>query len=351
MKTATRKDWEIKRMPKQRTELVLDRTFSPGEMDLIKRGFIPKAMEQKWFIFFERNRLHVHRSWTGVCVYVVQFEKKACDYVISRVEANRHPKQWSETDDVYDAKLLSWLIDGALLGRERPFPQKAGESSNEDEDAVAAEDGLAVEEPKTRIGPPRNADLLTAEEKATEPGIGMLMAATRLGLTYLADISTMEKLLRDHAKEAVTILEHCQHNALAESELYKRVEEVTQRLAKVLRGEDPRYMATAWFTDPNQLRQVLYDQHYSYFGDNPELSGWQGDPIREQVSYFLETVVQILAEAAETTPKEEILQQFNEHVRWHVARFLNIPDSLYQYPPQEPDVQPEDSAEATTPHT
>ncbi len=350
MKIATRKDWSIKRMPKQRARLVLDRMFSPEEMGLIKRGLIPEAPAQKWFIFFERNRLHVHRSWTGVCVYVVQFEKQSCGYVISRVEVNRHPKQWPETDDAYDAELLSWLIDGALLSRERPFPQKAGESSDEDEEAIAAEDGAAGEEPKTKIGPPRNADLLTAEERATEPGIGMLMAATRLGLTYLADISTMEKLLRDHAKEAVTLFERCQHDGLAKCDLYNRVDEVTQRLAKILRGEDPRYMAIAWFTDPNQLRKVLYSQMHACFGDDPNRSGWKADPIREQASYFLEATIEILEDAGETTPKEEILQQFNDHVRRHVALFLNIPESLYQYPSQEPGVQPEDSAEAKTPN-
>jgi len=350
MNIATRKDWSIKRMPKQRAQLVLDRTFSPEEMGLIRRGFIPEAPAQKWFIFFERNRLHVHRSWTGVCVYVVQFEKQSCGCVISHVEANRHPEQWPETDDAYDARLLSWLIDGALLGRERPFPQKAGESSDEDEEAVAAEDGAAAEEPKTRIGPPRNADLLTAEERATEPGIGMLRAATRLGLTYLADISTMEQLLRDHAKEAVTLFERSQHDGLAKSELYNRVDEVTQRLAKILRGEDARYMAIPWFTDPNQLRQVLYNQMHACFGDDPDLSGWKVDPIREQASYFLEATIEIVEEAGETTPKEEILQRFNDHICRHVALFLNIPESLCQYPAQESGAIREDSAEAKTPN-
>jgi 8-oxo-dGTP pyrophosphatase MutT (NUDIX family) len=59
LKTATRKDWKVKRLPARRTKLLIDRTFSSAEMDLVKRGFIPKEMEQKWFIFFERNRLYI----------------------------------------------------------------------------------------------------------------------------------------------------------------------------------------------------------------------------------------------------------------------------------------------------
>ena len=95
---------------------------------------------------------------------------------------------------------------------------------------------------------------------------------------------------------------------------------------------------------------MLYDQHHACFGDDPELSGWKADPVREQVSYFLEEVVHIVQEATETTPKEEVLHAFNDHVRRHVALFLNIPESLYQYPSQDPGTAPENSSEATTPN-
>ena len=43
-------------------------------MDLIKKGVIPKAMEDKWFIYYDtsENKLYLHRSWTGFLMYVVQ---------------------------------------------------------------------------------------------------------------------------------------------------------------------------------------------------------------------------------------------------------------------------------------
>jgi hypothetical protein len=236
-------------------------------------------MEQKWFIFFERNRLYVHRSWTGYCIYIAHFKKNPGGYVLSGAEVNRDPKQYDETDDAYDGRLLSWLIDGALLGRARPFPQKAYESPDEEEEADAADDSPAVNEPTSKTGPPLNADLLTAEERAMEPGIGMLLAAKRLGLIYLANTSTMEKLLRDHAKEVVDLFQISQERGLSYSELCNQVDEVTQRLAKILRGEDPRYMAIPWFTDSNQLRQVIYNEHSAFIPHDPECSDWKADPI------------------------------------------------------------------------
>src|SRR5207245_934956 len=115
----------------------------------------------------------------------------------------------------------------------------------------------ATSEPKASGEPPLNGDLLTDKERTTPMGFGYAVAATRLNLIYLASIPAMEKLLRDHAKEALTLHKLCQQNALPKCELSNQIDEVTQRLAKVLRGEDPRYMAIPWFTDPKQLRQSL----------------------------------------------------------------------------------------------
>ena len=204
--------------------------------------------------------------------------------------------------------------------------------------------------PKASRDPPLNGDLLTDEERATPMGLGYSMAATRLNLIYLASIPAMEQLLRDHAKEALTLYKLCQQDALPKSQLYNEVDKITQRLAKVLRGEDPRYMAIPWFTDPNQLRQLLYDQHHACFGDDPEFSGWQADPVREQASYFLEAAMEIVEDATEATLKEEMVQQFNDHVRRHVALFLDISQSLYQYPSEKPGPPPQNDRGATTSH-
>ena len=33
--------------------------------------------EDKWFIYWENDTLFFHRSWTGVCVYIVRFTSPA----------------------------------------------------------------------------------------------------------------------------------------------------------------------------------------------------------------------------------------------------------------------------------
>ena len=53
--------------------MTLDRVFSPQDMDRIRRGVVPEAMEDKWFIYWKEGMLFFQRSWTGFCIYVVHF--------------------------------------------------------------------------------------------------------------------------------------------------------------------------------------------------------------------------------------------------------------------------------------
>ncbi len=43
----------------------LDMPFTEAQMANIRLGFIPVAMEQKWFACFADSALHIYRSWTG----------------------------------------------------------------------------------------------------------------------------------------------------------------------------------------------------------------------------------------------------------------------------------------------
>lgn len=45
--------------------------FSREEFDKIREGMVPEVMEDKWFAYFEKPHLFLHRSWTGHPVYRV----------------------------------------------------------------------------------------------------------------------------------------------------------------------------------------------------------------------------------------------------------------------------------------
>jgi hypothetical protein len=116
-KAMTRDDWKLREMPNSHSKIKVSRHFSAVEIEKIKLGFRPDSMDDHWFIFYEKDRLYIHRSWTGYCIYIVCFGNGARDYVAAELQANRNPKQYGESDDAYDAHMVFWLIDHFLLGR------------------------------------------------------------------------------------------------------------------------------------------------------------------------------------------------------------------------------------------
>jgi len=74
-------------------------------------------MEDKWFIYEEDGWLSVHRSWTGICIYKIRFEKTEDSLQIAEAYANRNPEQYTNTGNEYDSSFIAWIIDHFLLGK------------------------------------------------------------------------------------------------------------------------------------------------------------------------------------------------------------------------------------------
>lgn len=108
-------------MPARHEAVALDRVFSAAEMVRIRQGVIPSQMEDKWFVYWHDNALSFHRSWTGICIYVVHFvpEGESCRMV--RATRNRDPDEVNEGESQHDA-MVSYLIDVLLLHEDAEFP-------------------------------------------------------------------------------------------------------------------------------------------------------------------------------------------------------------------------------------
>ena len=105
--TARRTDWKTEPMPQQHETFVLRRSFSDGEMDVLRRGHVPQAMEDKWFWYMEGSTLRAHRSWTGHCIYRVDF-KEDSNHIVT---VNRDTEQYRCTSIEEDIELLNKLLD------------------------------------------------------------------------------------------------------------------------------------------------------------------------------------------------------------------------------------------------
>ena len=104
---ARRSDWKTEPMPEQRETFTLCRSFSDAEMAALRRGNVPQAMEDKWFWYMEGSTLWAHRSWTGYCIYRIEFREDNKHLVT----VNRDPEQYSCTSVKEDRKTLNKLLD------------------------------------------------------------------------------------------------------------------------------------------------------------------------------------------------------------------------------------------------
>ena len=123
MRAAQASDWNNTPLPTQRARLDVTGTYTPAEMAHIRRGLVPEQMEDKWFIYWADDRLHLHRSWTGFCVYVAEFGQRDGTDVLLGADVNRNPEEYGSTDDRYDAALLLYLIDVLLLHLDTEMPR------------------------------------------------------------------------------------------------------------------------------------------------------------------------------------------------------------------------------------
>jgi hypothetical protein len=110
----------LKPLPQARKWLSCSRTFTGDEYRQITFGHIPKEIEDKWFIFFENDKIYFHHSSTGFLIYEVELRAAGKLYLVDSVWVNRDPSQNSETDDDFELETLSSLIDSLLLPKRKP---------------------------------------------------------------------------------------------------------------------------------------------------------------------------------------------------------------------------------------
>jgi hypothetical protein len=51
------------------------RRLSKAETTLLVEGFVPRQMEDHWFVFEEDALVHLHRSWTGIEMFAVRLDR------------------------------------------------------------------------------------------------------------------------------------------------------------------------------------------------------------------------------------------------------------------------------------
>lgn len=86
--------------------------ISPEKMEILKRGHIPEAQEDHWFMYYneEDMTLHYCRSWTGHEVFVVYLSYCSRDFLVKKVEINKNLCEFGVNGDAAAMALLRYLL-------------------------------------------------------------------------------------------------------------------------------------------------------------------------------------------------------------------------------------------------
>lgn len=93
----------------------IDLHFSEKHFSKLAKGLIPQQMEDKWFIYYEKEWLYFHRSWTGNGMYRAKINKETDGYSITEFWAERNQEKYNNKDDNTDIETFSFLIARGLL--------------------------------------------------------------------------------------------------------------------------------------------------------------------------------------------------------------------------------------------
>ena len=74
-------------------------------------GNIPQEMEDKWFWYMEGSTLWAHRSWTGFCIYQIDFKEDNNHAVTVNRDLEQYTCASIEEDIEKLNKLLDWWTD------------------------------------------------------------------------------------------------------------------------------------------------------------------------------------------------------------------------------------------------
>ena len=123
---ARRSSWEIEPLTVPQPIPAPARVWTDDEMDVIRRGYVPWIMDEKWFIFMEQNRLFAHRSWTGLGVYEATFAPTEGGHVIESAVVTGDETEYRRSSDEAESLTLEVLIASYLLGESPSEEQLAG---------------------------------------------------------------------------------------------------------------------------------------------------------------------------------------------------------------------------------
>lgn len=112
-KTATKDSWKTEPWPEDKDISLIktDIDISEDDMDILRKGHIPDAMEDHWFMYCDDNAIRYYRSWTGMPAFEARYVKTPSGVKIISLKMHHGLSQWGVNGDEAGFALFLYLID------------------------------------------------------------------------------------------------------------------------------------------------------------------------------------------------------------------------------------------------
>jgi hypothetical protein len=116
MKDRVRKsDWSTFDMPHPCEVATMNRPLSEEEYQALVSGFIPRDMDDRWFLYVQNDWVYLHRSWTGHCIFKLKLEVSSGNVILTDIHINRDSDQYRSINSEADKDEANSVLT-SLLG-------------------------------------------------------------------------------------------------------------------------------------------------------------------------------------------------------------------------------------------
>lgn len=109
--SATAHSWKTEPMPTSGISTIATSIrVSKSAMDILKKGHIPDAMEDHWFMYCTENHIRYYRSWTGIAAFDATYQESEQGYIITQVVINHNLMEFGVNHDEIGLALFEYLL-------------------------------------------------------------------------------------------------------------------------------------------------------------------------------------------------------------------------------------------------
>lgn len=116
-KVAKSTNWKTEPMPTTDiSRIEVNISVTEEDMLIIRKGHIPEAMEDHWFMYCDDEYIRYYRSWSGMCAFEAHFHKKENQYVIDEICINQALVEFGVNGDKTGVALFLHLLIAEVGG-------------------------------------------------------------------------------------------------------------------------------------------------------------------------------------------------------------------------------------------